>query len=255
MELTLADPKSLLVFSGGQTRTTAEETEGDSYFRVSHALNLYQPNEAKVPRSLSDAWPLTTADDKKPPASDSSKVEGEDSHQLAPLFPRATTEQFALDSYQNLLFSICRFQECVHSTAIKQTSATCVRLNRLLVLSKRVTGRYPSRITVIGFGMKRARFTDVHRAALKFPLSSFTYVGIDDSGETGQSYIGEKEFGLKPYMRDVYGCKGLLIQKRRTRNPFRRIHPYFTSNAGLRDLLEYCPEDGVRLFPGSLPWQ
>lgn len=28
-----------------------------------------------------------------------------------PPFPRATTEQFALDSFQNLVFSICRFKE------------------------------------------------------------------------------------------------------------------------------------------------
>jgi len=103
--------------------------------------------------------------------------------------------------------------------------------------------------------MKRSRFTDVHRAALKFPLSSFTYVGIDDEGETGQSYLGEKEFGLKPYSADLYGCHGILLLKRRGRNPFRRIHPYFTSNKNLENLLEYCPDNPTAVYPGRLPWE
>jgi hypothetical protein len=40
-------------------------------------------------------------------------------------------EEYALDSYENLLFSIARFRE--------------------------VTGRWPEKITVIGYGMKQAR--------------------------------------------------------------------------------------------------
>jgi hypothetical protein len=118
-----------------------------------------------------------------------------------------------------------------------------------------MTGRYPEKITVVGFGMKRSRFTDIHRRALKFPDSAFTYIGIDDVGETGQSYLGEKEYGLKPYSEDIYGCKGFLLGKRRARNPHRRIHPYFTSNPLLRDLIEYCPMQGKVVFPGRLPWE
>lgn len=48
-----------------------------------------------------------------------------------PLSMRITTEEFALDSYQNLLFSIMRFKE--------------------------VTGRWPGKVTVVGYGMKRRR--------------------------------------------------------------------------------------------------
>lgn len=50
--------------------------------------------------------------------------------QLAPA-ARATTEEYALDSYENLLFSMARFRE--------------------------VTGRWPDRVTVVGYGMKRKR--------------------------------------------------------------------------------------------------
>lgn len=103
--------------------------------------------------------------------------------------------------------------------------------------------------------MKRSRFTDVHREAIRWPREAFTYIGIDDVGETGQSYLGEKEFGLKPFLEDFYGCKGFLLAKRKKRNPYRRIHPYFTSNPLLRDLLEYCPAVGTAVFPKTLPWQ
>jgi hypothetical protein len=44
---------------------------------------------------------------------------------------RVATEEYALDSYQNLLFAIARFKE--------------------------VTGRRPFKITVVGYGMKRRR--------------------------------------------------------------------------------------------------
>ncbi|CAG8525620.1 24871_t:CDS:2 [Gigaspora margarita] len=72
------------------------------------------------------------------------------------IIDRMTTEEYARDSYENLLFSICRFRE--------------------------VTGHYPRNITVIGFEFKRKRFLDIHRAAIKFPLDRFTYIGIDSTG-------------------------------------------------------------------------
>lgn len=70
---------------------------------------------------------------------------------------RATTEDYALDSFQNLLYSIARFHE--------------------------YTGRYPSRITVVGYEFKRRRFTELHRAALRWPRERFDYIGIDAEGE------------------------------------------------------------------------
>ena len=59
------------------------------------------------------------------------------------LLERAISEEYARDSYENLLFSLCRFFE--------------------------VTERYPDKITVIGFGFKERRFTDLHRRAVRFP--------------------------------------------------------------------------------------
>lgn len=66
---------------------------------------------------------------------------------------RVTTEDDALDSFQNLLFSIARFHE--------------------------YTGRYPTKVTVIGYEMKRRRFEELHRAAIRWPKDRFLYIGID----------------------------------------------------------------------------
>jgi hypothetical protein len=71
---------------------------------------------------LSLARTLSLIPDSPPPSSTSDKL---------PLNMRVTTEEYALDSYQNLLFAIARFHE--------------------------VTGRWPGKITVVGYGMKRRR--------------------------------------------------------------------------------------------------
>ena len=70
----------------------------------------------------------------------------------ASAFPRAITEDAALDSYQNVLFSIARFRE--------------------------LTGVYPSRITVVGHNFKRRRFEQLHRLALRWPKVRFAYEGV-----------------------------------------------------------------------------
>jgi len=77
----------------------------------------------------------------------------EEQMHYAPYFPRVTTETYALDSYQNLLFSLARFHE--------------------------ITGRYPLQVTIIGYEMKRRRFEELHRAALRFPATNFEYIGIE----------------------------------------------------------------------------
>jgi hypothetical protein len=93
------DPESLLIFSGGETRaSTGPLTEGSSYFRVADAMDL---------------WPE------------------DDSSAASSVRARTVTEEFATDSFENFLFSICRFKE--------------------------VTGMYPSEITVVSFSFKQRR--------------------------------------------------------------------------------------------------
>lgn len=56
---------------------------------------------------------------------------------------RMVTEEYAKDSHENVLFSLCRFSE--------------------------MTAKYPTMVTVIGFEFKRKRFQDIHRLALRYP--------------------------------------------------------------------------------------
>ena len=72
-----------------------------------------------------------------------------------------------MDSLQNLLFSIARFKE--------------------------YTGRYPDRISVVGYEFKKLRFENLHRAAIRWPENKFSYYGIDpeDSGNVREAIEGE----------------------------------------------------------------
>lgn len=154
-----------------------------------------------------------------------------------PLNLRAVSEEYALDSYLNLLFSVARFKE--------------------------VTGRYPSRVTVVGYGMKRRRFTDLHRAAIGLPLDTWNYIGINDEGDTTAQYAGELKYGYTPFLSSPSGCHPPLSIKRVNRNPFFRYHPYHTSCPEMVELLEWCParRDDVaeasemQVFEGRVPWR
>ncbi|GJN92381.1 hypothetical protein Rhopal_005411-T1 [Rhodotorula paludigena] len=201
-EIAVRDPQALLIYSGGQTRPTSDLSEGQSYARLAKFGNLYQ-------QFMSD-------DERRAVV-----ASGGD-------FDRVTTEDFSLDSMENVLFSIARFKE--------------------------FTGHYPTFITVVGYGMKRRRFTDVHRAAMRWPAGAWKYIGIDNEGDTAGDYDGERKYGLEPFLRDTYGCHGTLVAKRRKRNPYRRFHGYHSSAPELSRLLEYCPQSGTSLFSGPLPW-
>jgi len=201
-ELALNDERSLLVFSGGQTRYESTTTEAESYLRLALSSNLLQT-------SPSD------------PSSQSIHPN------LFP-FPRATSENHALDSFQNLLFSIARFHE--------------------------YTGRWPEHITVVGYELKRKRFEELHREAVRWPMGRFTYVGIDGNWDGSTAQEGEYQNAYKPYTQDMYGCHSTLLSKRRSRNPFSRFHSYYTSSPELRSLFDWCPDVRTRLFEGPLPW-
>jgi len=193
-----ADSNSLLIFSGGQTKAVSTTTEAESYLHLAQAAGL-------VP------------------------VETEYSYPHA----RVTTENYAMDSYQNLLFSIARFRE--------------------------FTGHFPHKITIVGYDFKRQRFTELHRRALRWPSHKFEYVGLDpDHDGSTTAMDGEKQNGYTPYSLDLYGCHSMLLNKRRQRNPFARFHPYYTSCPEMGDLFDWCPDYRVggenALFGGGLPW-
>jgi hypothetical protein len=211
IRLALDDPNSLLVFSGGETRArTGPETEGGSYFRVADALDLWDGRDVFLSRDAD--------------ASDSV---------VANLTVRARTvsEEYATDSFENMMFSICRFHE--------------------------VTGHYPNKISLVSFTFKRRRFETLHASALRWPLDRFHYVGIDPPPSTGfdlaESTEGENNNSLLPFRSDPYGCHSEILQhKRKERNPFSRTAPYELTCPEMKELLHWCGPESIS--NEKLPW-
>jgi hypothetical protein len=118
--------------------------------------------------------------------------------------------------------------------------------------------------------MKRARFVELHRAAIRWPESQFNYIGIDMDGDNSQARQGEvggtfhwrlssdllpqRQNGYLPYLSDLYGCDTYLANKRRQRNYDARYPPYFFSCPELKQILEWCPAVHTQLFSSALPW-
>lgn len=52
---------------------------------------------------------------------------------------------------------------------------------------------WPEKITIVGFEMKRRRFVELHRAALRWPQDRFHYIGVDlaDREKSEQAAQGE----------------------------------------------------------------
>jgi len=197
------DPSSLLIFSGGETRPIAGPVnEGSSYFRVADALNLWE----EPTKMMTDESALN-------------------------IRARTTTEEFATDSFQNLLFSICR--------------------------SKEVTRSYPSKITTVSYSFKRKRFEQLHAKALRWPSSKFNYIGTDPDESTGFDLKiateGELNNAARPFETDMYGCNtDILRQKRESRNPFSRTPPYELTCPDMKSVLNWCGPDLIPLL--DVPW-
>ena len=102
--------------------------------------------------------------------------------------------------------------------------------------------------------------------ALRWPKSSFEFVGIDASGSGGgyameqevaaearRTAEGERVHSLLPFREDPYGCAvgGALSAKGAERDPHRRGVPYPMGCGELCDLFRHCEPS---LFEGALPW-
>ncbi|KIM22970.1 hypothetical protein M408DRAFT_11804 [Serendipita vermifera MAFF 305830] len=117
---------------------------------------------------------------------------------------------------------------------------------------------WPEKITVIGFEMKRRRFEQLHRRALRWPRTTIRILRREQN-----STKGEIQYGYQPFTHNLYGCSGQLALERASKNPFARIHPYHSSNPELSPLLDWCPSalatpkaDTMesQLYRGPLPW-
>ena len=134
---------------------------------------------------------------------------------------RVFLEEYARDSFENVLFLLCRFYELTH--------------------------KYPSIVTIQGFEFKRNRFINYHLTqALKFPKDRIFYYGKDPMPEPGSDYVsylrklreGEQTHAVNHFKTDPYGLKHPLMTKKSNRNPFNMKHRYHESNPLLRPFLE-----------------
>ncbi|XP_051151078.1 uncharacterized protein C57A10.07 [Andrographis paniculata] len=188
VEAAANDDDTLLLFSGGETRKDAgPRSEAQSYWIVAESKQWFGKRD-----SVRD---------------------------------RALTEEHARDSFENLIFSICRFRE--------------------------LTGAYPHNITVVGYDFKEERFVHLHRSAIRFPESRFFYVGTPSSHNSKEAALKGEALVRAQFQEDPYGCLGSLRHKKVGRDPFHRSIPYPNGCPEIGSLFRYC---GIAPYPGWLPW-
>lgn len=141
---------------------------------------------------------------------------------------RTTTEEFARDSFENLLFGVCTFQQ--------------------------IAGAYPRIVTVVSWAFKAARF-DLHRAAICFPAIRFRFVGVNEPMDLGGALDGERK-ALRLFIEYPFGSGGDLADKRAKRNPFGQKHEYHRC-PGMNDLFSFMDDsaNAKKTYAGKVPWE
>lgn len=180
-----ADPNALLLFTGGYSRPEAgPRSEAQSYFWIADHFGWFGHPEVRH---------------------------------------RAITEEFARDSYENLLYSICR--------------------------TKEFSGDYPNHVSFVSWEFKRERF-DLHRRTMLWPAERFTYIGANNPPDLQQAIDAETR-NRQAYVEDPYSNSPAFRAKRDARNPFRRTAGYWAHCPEVVPLTEH---PGPELYPGPLPW-
>ncbi|KAL6962368.1 hypothetical protein U1Q18_037325 [Sarracenia purpurea var. burkii] len=188
VEIASKDSEALLLFSGGETRKDAgPRSEAQSYWTVAEAKGWFGKQD-------NVRW-------------------------------RALTEEHARDSFENLLFSICRFRE--------------------------LTGSYPLNITVVSYDFKNERFSNLHRSAIRFPEARFFYSGTPASPTSKEAAMKGEALVRIQFQEDPYGCLGSLRRKKLGRDPFHRSIPYPNGCPEIAGLFKYC---SASTYPDFLPW-
>lgn len=185
VELAAADPGSLLVISGGATELHAgSRSEAQGYFEIADRAGFWGHAQVRE---------------------------------------RCVLEEFALDSFLNLMYGLCRFREAA--------------------------GHWPARVTVAGWGFKSRRFSELHRTALRWNLP-FESLAVNDPPELELAAAREAET-RDQWAADPYGTHPPLSVKRAERDHFHQTVPYSTSCPEVADLLRY---EGPGSYGGALPW-
>ena len=196
--LLAANPLALLILSGGFTRREAglRWSEGDTYAAIAKHFNWWMDHATDDQRNSLEA--------------------------------RTAVESFSRDSFENLLFSICRFWQLV--------------------------GRYPRHVSLVSWAFKRERF-DFHRETIRFPAERFHFEGFNEPVGLASALQGEA-VTLSDFRKNRYGSDGRLAEKRIARNPFNRRHDFRTC-PGLKVFFDFLddPMNQSLDYARMLPWE
>ncbi len=152
------DPFSVLIFSGGYTNPSAPDR--------SEAMSYLEIAEYQE-------WPDKCSN-------------------------RVFLEEYARDSFENLLFGLCKFYE--------------------------LAGRLPEKTTMVSWKFKKSRFR-FHWDTLSINNFKFEYCGVNNPDDLTAALEGEKK-AISEYKISPYGIKGNLRRKKQMRNPFNRKFSY-----------------------------
>lgn len=162
------DKKALLIFTGGQTREKCKQiSEAKSYLNIAQLLQLNNYDK---------------------------------------ILSRITTEEFAKDSFENVLFGICRFFEC--------------------------TDMFPKKVTIVNWKFKEKRFK-LHWEYIKNNASilknvHFEYIGVNNPVKVDKILPSENKT-IEMFQQSPRGIHGELAKKKQFRNPFNRYPSYKSS--------------------------
>jgi hypothetical protein len=104
---------------------------------------------------------------------------------------------------------------------------------------------------VVSYDYKKFRFLNLHRAALRFPASQFSYRGSSSAPSSILDAQNAELLVEESFQRDPYGCEGDLHEKRVKRDPFMRTVPYPVGCPEISGLFSYC---GMEFYSKRLPW-
>jgi hypothetical protein len=125
---------------------------------------------------------------------------------------RIFTEEYATDSFQNILFPLLLFPAFIDSITEPNSSASPLQRSSM----------YPAHLTIISHAFKRHRFMNLHLPALRYPTTPerFRYISIGppmDEVKRAEVEAGELSRGVKAWEQDPYGVGEALAAKRRAR--------------------------------------
>lgn len=190
--------RALLIFSGGKTRPKVNRSEAESYLHVAEHYRWWLGHLRAAKRRELD-------------------IPG-----------RTVPEERARDSFENLLFGICKFQQ--------------------------VAGKYPHTITVVSWAFKQARF-DWHRQVIRFPSNRFRFEPFNDPIDITGAKNGEAR-AFSDWAASWYGETGRLKKLRKARTDPDWVNPY-TTCPDLTDFFNFIrkPENERVPYPNRLPWE